>query len=246
MLSASLMYIGGMYLNDYCDAEFDAVHRKERPIPAGQVTRSGVLTLCISFLVLGVLLVGWMGPWAAFFALFLVFLIVAYNWVHKKSAWGVPLMAACRLVIYFLVGSVAVVGLGLDGVSAAILMFLYVFGITSLARNESTSGSIPRIGVVALLLPIPLLLILGFESGYWLGAIFGVGLFASWVWWAFWRANIGTRLILGKTIGPLLAGICLLDLAILCCVRPFSASLTGTLLTFFVLALIAQRRIPAT
>src|ERR1044071_10332569 len=31
---ASLLYMGGMYLNDACDSHFDALHRAERPIPS--------------------------------------------------------------------------------------------------------------------------------------------------------------------------------------------------------------------
>ena len=31
---ASLLYIGGMFLNDACDVRFDTAHRKERPIPS--------------------------------------------------------------------------------------------------------------------------------------------------------------------------------------------------------------------
>src|SRR3954452_796413 len=34
---ATLLYIGGMYLNDAFDANFDAQHRRERPIPSGRI-----------------------------------------------------------------------------------------------------------------------------------------------------------------------------------------------------------------
>lgn len=36
-LGASLLYIGGMFLNDACDVWFDVRHRRERPIPAGHI-----------------------------------------------------------------------------------------------------------------------------------------------------------------------------------------------------------------
>src|SRR6185295_15322053 len=38
-VAASLFYSGGMFLNDACDAEYDARSRPERPIPSGDVTR---------------------------------------------------------------------------------------------------------------------------------------------------------------------------------------------------------------
>ncbi|HEY0550448.1 MAG TPA: UbiA family prenyltransferase, partial [Verrucomicrobiae bacterium] len=34
---ATLLYVGGMFLNDAFDAEFDAQHRRERPIPSGAI-----------------------------------------------------------------------------------------------------------------------------------------------------------------------------------------------------------------
>ena len=42
LLAFSLFYTGGMFLNDAFDAQFDAQHRPERPIPAGDVSRSTV------------------------------------------------------------------------------------------------------------------------------------------------------------------------------------------------------------
>jgi len=39
---ATLVYVGGMFLNDACDAAFDTQHRRERPIPAGAISRQAV------------------------------------------------------------------------------------------------------------------------------------------------------------------------------------------------------------
>lgn len=52
-LGASLLYIGGMFLNDAVDADFDRQHRRERPIPSGQISER--LAWQISF---GLLLAG--------------------------------------------------------------------------------------------------------------------------------------------------------------------------------------------
>ena len=40
-LGASLLYLGGMFLNDAFDAEFDRQHRPERPIPSGLIMIEG-------------------------------------------------------------------------------------------------------------------------------------------------------------------------------------------------------------
>ena len=40
-LAFSLLYTGGMYLNDAFDRDIDARERPERPIPSGRVRRPG-------------------------------------------------------------------------------------------------------------------------------------------------------------------------------------------------------------
>ena len=42
LVSLSLFYIGGMFLNDAFDSAFDARSRPERPIPLGQVSAAQV------------------------------------------------------------------------------------------------------------------------------------------------------------------------------------------------------------
>src|SRR5262245_7431898 len=43
--AGSLLYSGGMFLNDAFDAEIDARERPERPIPAGRIAKATVLAL---------------------------------------------------------------------------------------------------------------------------------------------------------------------------------------------------------
>src|SRR3954467_14588405 len=40
--SATCLYLGGMYLNDAFDVEFDRQNRKERPIPSGAISAGDV------------------------------------------------------------------------------------------------------------------------------------------------------------------------------------------------------------
>src|SRR5260370_25481493 len=42
LLAMSLLYVGGMYLNDYFDCAIDARERPQRPIPAGDVSAATV------------------------------------------------------------------------------------------------------------------------------------------------------------------------------------------------------------
>ena len=69
---------------------------------------------------------------------------------------------------------------------------------------------------------------------------------AVWISIAFFRARLGGKFLIGKTIGPLLAGICLIDLAILNSMHLVTVSTLVIFLILFALAWIAQRYMPAT
>src|SRR5581483_3370517 len=38
LAGTTLLYLGGMFLNDAFDARFDSQYRRERPIPSGRIT----------------------------------------------------------------------------------------------------------------------------------------------------------------------------------------------------------------
>ena len=246
LLGSSLMYVGGMYLNDYCDVKFDKEFRPERPIPSGHVSQRAVLLLTLGLLGSGYALVAWVNLQVALLGALLLSLIVAYNIVHKKTGFGVALMAGCRTGVYLMVGAASLGGLNSEVVWAGILMFLYVLGITCLARTESTGGALSKTGLIAILSPLVGILFAGAMNSLWIGVLLSSGTLAGWIYFAFSKAKVNGRLIAGKTIGPLLAGICLVDWAILSSMRQFSLTTGGFLVAFFLFAIIAQRRIPAT
>ena len=245
LVGSSCLYVAGMYLNDYCDAGFDGKHRRDRPIPSGQIDRSSVLRIAIGLLVAGFALVAWLGEESLFFALLLVGLIVAYNLVHKRTALGVPLMAGCRMGLFLLSGSAADKGLLDSTVWAGFLVFAYVLGVTELARTESTTNRISRVGIGSIAIALLLIAIAGILGNYALGSILALLAVVGWLVYAFRRADIGGKVIVGKTIGPLLAGICLVDWAVLSSMHAFSIPALLAFVAFFIVALIAQRRIPA-
>ena len=246
LFGSSLMYVGGMYLNDYCDVKFDKEFRPERPIPSGQVSQRAVLLLTLGLLGSGYALVAWINLQVALLGALLLALIVTYNLVHKKTVLGVPLMAGCRTALYLVVGAASIGGLKMEVIWASVLMFFYVVGITSLARTESTDGSLSQVGLLGVLTPLIGILVFGAMNSLWLGTLVGLLIVGGWFFFAFSKAKVAGHLIVGKTIGPLLAGICLVDWAILSVMRQFSLITGVTLMAFFVIAIIAQRRIPAT
>ncbi len=95
LLSLTLFYLGGMYLNDAFDRRIDAIERPERPIPSGQVKAATVFATGFAMLGLGLaglLLAGFTLPggtgWAALASgLALAGAIVFYDWHHKANAF---------------------------------------------------------------------------------------------------------------------------------------------------------------
>jgi 4-hydroxybenzoate polyprenyltransferase len=147
-LAASLLYVGGMYLNDAFDAHWDAVHRPERPIPAGDVRAATVFVAGFAMLGTGVLLVavatGGAGrPLIA--ALGLAALIVLYDVSHKGNPLAPVIMALCRVTVYVL-AALALTPPPLPGVFylGAGALLLYLVFLSTLARKETLHPLLPK------------------------------------------------------------------------------------------------------
>lgn len=214
LVGGTLLYTGGMYLNDYCDREFDATYRNDRPIPAGNIEAKSVLVFSLAYLGLGLAAFAWTGLLPAAFAAGLVASIVIYDVSHKNNAGSPLFMAACRALLYLAVISSAPIGLDSIAYIAAGTAFVFVMGVTYLARTESTTNNIdyPAIAMIA----APVLGAFYYRSEFFdaqRGAV--LALFVGWNALAFFRARENGQLIIGKTIGPLLASLPLLDLLML-------------------------------
>lgn len=143
----SAFYLGGMYLNDALDVSFDTIHRPERPIPSGRITRLTVAILGSVWIAGGLLL---LAPVSGKWAWSLSGVIILYDAIHKRTALGLLLMAGCRALIYPLVG-VAGAGGGLHSLPAILwvasgCMALWVLVLSILARSNSRySAAVPNL-----------------------------------------------------------------------------------------------------
>jgi 4-hydroxybenzoate polyprenyltransferase len=104
-----LLYAFGLVLNDLADTRTDAQQRPDRPIPAGEVSRSaaaiGMVLLAVAGLGLPATLLDPTAP-ATLVAAALALAIVAYNLLFKRLALLGPLaMGTCR-ALSFLLGSI--------------------------------------------------------------------------------------------------------------------------------------------
>lgn len=139
-LAGTLAYAGGTTLNDAADADFDARHRPERAIPRGLVSRPAALVLGAALLAGGLALLFSLGA-SPLAGAGLVAAILLYNWLHKRWAGSVVLMAGCRVLL-------AVTLATLPGriFTPAFLgwvagLFVYIVVLSLLARREYAPGA---------------------------------------------------------------------------------------------------------
>ena len=231
--AVSLLYVGGMFLNDACDAEIDARERAERPIPMGEASRAEVLAWACVLLGAGVLLAFSCGVPSGLASLGTLGVIVLYDVVHKRTLLAPLLMAGCRIGVYWTAAlAVAAPKKELVALGAAVL-FAYVMGLTYAAAKENSTALVkygPLLGLWA-----PALL-----AGPWLGAS-ALGLlllmgFILWVVRAMKLVRTRNPPLIRQGIGALIAGIALVDalwlalyaptgLMALCAVAAFGATL---------------------
>ncbi len=163
MLALSLFYVGGMFLNDAFDRDFDARHRPERPIPSGQVSAREVFGAGFGLLALGLATVALAsrGPdgtpaWRALVsAAALAGTIVLYDAHHKDNPLSPVVMGLCRVLVVLTAACGVSAALPGSVLLAAVMLLCHLIGLTYLAKQEHLS----RVGNLwpLALLAVPLL-----------------------------------------------------------------------------------------
>ena len=160
MLALSLFYVGGMFLNDAFDREFDAAHRPERPIPSGLVTAQQVFAIGFGLLAAGLAGVAvasrgadGLPAWRALAAgAALAALIVLYNAHHKGNVLSPLIMGLCRVFVVVSAAFSVVTALPAAVVLAALALLCHLIGLTYIAKQEHLGrlGSLWPLGFLAL------------------------------------------------------------------------------------------------
>ena len=148
------LYLGGMYLNDAFDADFDRQHRPERPIPSGAISLPAVWGWGLAWLVLGALSLITIGKTTGALALVLLLCIVVYDATHKVITASPWLMGLCRFWIYVIAGSCASWGVNGWPIWCGVALAFYVAGLSHVARLESSRGRVPYWPLALLAAPV--------------------------------------------------------------------------------------------
>jgi len=240
-IGATFLYVGGMFLNDAFDAEFDRQFRKERPIPSGQITTRSVWLIGITLLLLGWLLLSLAGKSAAIISSLLVGAIILYDAVHKRTIFAPLLMAACRFLLYVVAASATMRAVNDVVVWHGLALAAYITGLSYLARGESWQGIASRWPLLLLLAPlaVTVMIISHRDAISWIAS----AILLAWMLW--YLRGMVDRVVqpIGKSVAGLLAGIVLVDWA---AVPRMADEFNLVFIGLFVLALILQRKIPAT
>lgn len=139
--AVTLITAAGNVINDYCDAEIDAVNRADRPIPSGAVPRTAAAWYAGVLFCAGIVFSAFATPLCLVIAAFNALLLVAYA-VRLK---GVPV--AGNVAVAYLSGSMFLFGGALAGsgglirlVPIAVMTFLAMMARELLKDAEDVEG----------------------------------------------------------------------------------------------------------
>jgi 4-hydroxybenzoate polyprenyltransferase len=214
LVSLSLFYVGGMFLNDAFDRAIDARERPERPIPSGAISATEVFVVGFGLLAMG--LAGLAAnalarseqalPSLASGAA-LGGLVVLYDAWHKENPLSPVVMGLCRAAVYTTAGLGAGGSLRPPLILGALVLASYVVGLTFVARQENRRSY--RAGGTLLLIFSPVLLSVT-KAEVTPVAWAALAAFAAWA-----VATVGhlfkPKPVIPRAVVRLIAGISLLD-----------------------------------
>lgn len=228
-------------MNDVFDVNFDRQHRKERPIPRGDISLGMVWKLALLWITLGLASLFWIDDITGILGVGLVGCILLYDAVHKMITFSPLLMGACRFFVY-LVAASTVRDVNGWSIWCGLALASYVVGLSFLARRESARGPIQYWPLIFLPAPIVLAFLMN-PGSYRFGAALLSIVFGLWVLRCLRSYLWATDRRIGRTVSGLLAGIVFVDwLAVADVPRNFGLVFLG----LFGLAILFQRFVPAT
>jgi 4-hydroxybenzoate polyprenyltransferase len=174
LMASACLYMAGMVWNDFFDVEQDARERSGRPIPSGRVSRWSAGILGTALLGTGVLLALLAGQvlvlcgesagslLPGILACSLAAAILLYDGWLKRTWLGPIAMGSCRFLNVLMGISLSGSLLGPLGTHLALVVGLYIVGVTWFARTEARISSksaligAAAVMLAALILAVPL------------------------------------------------------------------------------------------
>jgi heme O synthase-like polyprenyltransferase len=245
LAGATLMYTGGVFLNDAFDQEFDSQFRRERPLPSGAITPGAVWLTGSVLIGAGVICLSFLGAATGLFAVVLALGILLYDAVHKLITASPLLMAGCRFLLYLVAASTGADGLNGEAVWCGLALAGYVAGLSYLAQKETSRNPVAWWPCLLLAAPLAMAFIMDATRFYLNPALLIMFVLLLWsarsLRYAF--AFAGTERNVGRSVAGLIAGIAWVDLlAVAYSPRLFA----GLFILLFLAAFFLQQVVPAT
>ncbi len=241
-VGATALYLGGMFLNDAFDVDFDRQHRPERPIPSSAISLPAVWGWGLAWFGLGAISLIAIGKTTGVLAIMLLLCIVVYDAMHKVVTASPWLMGACRFWFYIIAGSAASSAVNGWPIWCGVALALYVAALGHLAQFKSSRRPVPRWPLVLLVMPVGLAMVMNVGkdrvSAIWLSLILVLWT-ARCVRQMFQQGQINA----GRIVSGLVAGIVFVDWLAVAPGCPRGLSLLFLIL--FGATLLLQRFVPA-
>jgi len=240
LCGATLLYLGGTFLNDAFDAKFDQKHRRAHAVPSGAVGLQTVWTCGFASLALGAFCLFCLSTTTGGLGLALALCIVAYDAIHRVLLLSPALLGMCRWLLYLIGASAAAWGVTGSAVWCGLALAVYVVGahwVTRPGTIVSPARYWPLVPMAA-----PILLALFMDDGEYrppgllLSAVLGL-----WTARALRPSLWSQERDLKRTVAGLMAGIVLVDLL---AVADAPRELSLVVLLLFGAALLVQPPIP--
>jgi len=191
ILASMALYAGGVALNDVADAKADAIQRRERPIPAGALSRVLAALIGAALLAGGLAAALSVSLRSGVVAGVCIVAVLLYDFVLRRTALAPIVMGCCRAANLAL-GMSAVGGLSSGLVWPVVILWAYVSSLTLFARRETgflsrdplIVGSIGLVGAI-----VGTVVLIPWSQAYgwiWLGAV-GIG--------STWAGRLGLRTV---------------------------------------------------
>jgi 4-hydroxybenzoate polyprenyltransferase len=158
LATSSLLYIGGVVMNDVVDRELDSIERPARPLPSGRITPKAACAFGGACLLVGTLLAWTVSLGAGrllpgVVASLLVACVLTYNAMLKNTLLGPVAMGGCRMLNVLLGMSVIDGSFAAENWLVAGGIGIYIAGITWFARTEATrSRRLPLVAATAMMM----------------------------------------------------------------------------------------------
>ena len=203
---ATLLYLGGTFLNDAFDGKFD-----RQPCGAQVTTAFAFRGWGLVFLALGAVMLFWLGKVTGGFGVALAFCIILCYVIPRLAVFSGLLAGVSRLFLYLIAASTGTNGITGWAIWCGLALAVYVVGVNCFMRQEKAAGLGRHWPILLLAVPILLALIMNDdgrrEAGLLLSAIL-----ALWTIRCLRHALWTAEKDFAASVSGLLAGIVFVDL----------------------------------